>query len=269
MLQQFTTEKLKAICEEVVIISKKAGTFMKREALTFDSSKIEYKGSNDLVSYVDKESEKLLVEELRRLLPVASFITEEGTVKKAENDLVWIIDPLDGTTNFLHGLPLYTVSIALLYQNTLLIGVVYEPNLDECFYAWKEGGAYCNGKRMKVSGETLLSKALIATGFPYSLQNKREVYMQLFGRFAEQTQGMRRIGSAALDLAYVAHGRFEGYYEFNLKIWDIAAGILLVKEAGGKVSDYGGGSDYLFGKEIVAAGGVHEGMLAVMRELWH
>lgn len=265
---EFSKEELAEICERVTGLAKTTGAFIKHEAQNFDINKIEYKGTNDLVSYVDKESERRLVDGLKKILPEAAFITEEGTIAKQESDLQWVIDPLDGTTNFLHGLPIFSISIALLYKETILIGVVYEPNLNECFYAYKNGGAFCNGNSIKASSISELKKSLVVTGFPYSLLDKQKAFMKIFEQFAERTHGIRRLGSAAVDLAYVASGRLEGYYEFNLKIWDIAAGLLLVQEAGGKVSDFSGGNNYLYGKEVLAAGRAHGEMLEIISSNW-
>jgi myo-inositol-1(or 4)-monophosphatase len=160
------------------------------------------------------------------------------------------------------------VSIALMDKEEHLIGVVYEPNLKECFYAWKNGGAFCNGFKISVSKITKLEDSLIATGFPYSLLDKTDNYFKILRSLVEKTQGLRRLGSAAVDLCYVACGRFEGYFEFNLKIWDIAAGVLIVKEAGGMVSDYFGGNDYIYGKELLASGKIQKPMMEIIQQNW-
>lgn len=268
MAKIYSALELENVCRQVINVAKEAGTFIKNERKTFDSSKIEYKGAKDLVSYVDKQSEQIVVKGLRLILPEAGFITEEATVSRTDNELQWVIDPLDGTTNFLHSLPTYSVSIALMQNEQVILGVVYEPNLDECFYAWRNGGAFCNGIKINTSAISALDKSLVATGFPYSLLNKHDQYFSIMRKFVDTTHGLRRFGSAAVDLAYVACGRFEGYYEFNLKIWDIAAGTLIVKEAGGIVTDFSGGNDYLYGKELVASGGLHKEMLKVINEYW-
>jgi myo-inositol-1(or 4)-monophosphatase len=260
---------LENLCEKVRAIAIEAGNFIEKESRTFSLDKIEHKGARDLVSYVDKESEKLVVRGLQQLLPEAGFITEEGTIEKTENSLKWVIDPLDGTTNFLHKLPTYSVSIALMDKEEHLLGVVYEPNLKECFYAWKNGGAFCNGIKISVSKINKLDDSLIATGFPYSLLDKTDNYFKILRNFVEKTHGLRRLGSAAVDLCYVACGRFEGYFEFNLKIWDIAAGVLIVKEAGGYVSDYYGGNDYIYGKELLASGNVQKPMMEIIQQNWN
>jgi myo-inositol-1(or 4)-monophosphatase len=256
---------LAQICQDAIAIVKETGAFLKHEVEAFDKANIEYKGAaNNLVSYVDKEAEKQLVVKLTALVPEAGFITEEGTVTKHSDTLNWIIDPLDGTTNFIHGLRIFCVSVALVQGDQPLVGIVYEPNLDECFYAWHGGGAYCNGQPIKTSSAEALEHSLISTGFPYSLAGKVTTHLSVLQDFVLKSHGIRRLGAAAVDLAYVACGRVEGFYEYNLKSWDMAAGVLLVTEAGGKVTDFSGGSGFLFGGQLVAAAAnIH----APMREL--
>lgn len=263
------TIDLKDICLKVVELAKKNGHFLINEKKNFDKSHIEQKGASELVSYVDKETEKSLVKGLREIFPDAGFITEESTVKTEDKEYLWIIDPLDGTTNFLHALPAFSISIALVKGNEVIVGVVHEPNLDESFYAWKKGGAFCNGKPISVSPVSAIADSLIATGFPYSQLDKSNNHFRIIQTLQDSSHGIRRLGSAAIDLAYVACGRFEAYYEFNLKIWDIAAGVLIVKEAGGEVTDFSGGNDYLGGKEVLATGNIHKEMLTVINEFWN
>jgi myo-inositol-1(or 4)-monophosphatase len=208
---------------------------------------------HDLVSYVDKESEKRIIAELQKLLPESGFIAEEGTNDTRGERFNWVIDPLDGTTNFIQGVPVYCVSIGLLDGDELVVGVVYEVGRDECFYAWKNGGAYLNGEKITVSDRSDIHDALLATGFPYSDFSRIEEYIEFLRWAMKNARGVRRLGSAAADLAYVACGRFDAFWEYDLKPWDVAAGSLLVKEAGGMVSDYSGGDNYLFGREIVAS----------------
>jgi myo-inositol-1(or 4)-monophosphatase len=244
--------KLEQLCLEVTSLTKSVGKFILQERVHFDLSAIEKKGHNDLVSYVDKESERQLVNRLRELLPEAGFITEENTANNRGERYNWIIDPLDGTTNFLHGLPCYCISIALYENETPVLGVVHELNLDECFYAWKDGGAFLNGKPITVSGIERVADGLFATGFPYHNYDRMKPYMEVFDFLMRNSHGIRRLGSAAADLAYVAAGRFEAFYEYGLNPWDVAAGIVLVQEAGGKVTDFSGGNNATFGKEIIA-----------------
>lgn len=241
-----------ALCQEVIRIAKQTGHFIKQEAKSFNTSKIEYKGVNDMVSYVDKTAEKMIIAELIKLLPESGFIAEEGTGNKTAEDYNWIIDPLDGTTNFIHGIPAFAVSIALKYQNELVIGVIYEINQDECFYAWKDSKAYLNGEEIHVSDNANLSQSLIATGFPYFDFERQSAYIDLFNDVMQKCHGLRRIGAASVDLAYTACGRFEAYFEYNLKPWDIAAGLLIVQQAGGEYFDFDGGKDALGTCDVVA-----------------
>lgn len=226
---------------------------MEEERKSFDASMIENKGLHDLVSYVDKASEKQIIEELSKLLPESGFIAEEGTSDKQGERFNWVIDPLDGTTNYIQGIPVYAVSIGLLDGEELVSGVVYEVGRDECFYAWKDGGAYLNGEPIHVSERGDIHETLLATGFPYNDFSKMETYMQFLEWTMKNARGVRRLGSAATDMAYVACGRFDAFWEYDLKPWDVAAGTVIVKEAGGTVTDYKGGNDYLFGREIVAS----------------
>ena len=223
--------EFESLCYQVVAIPRQVGGFIRQESTNFRHQHIEYKGLNDLVSYVDKTAEEQLVAALKAILPEAGFITEEKTNQTVGEVYQWIIDPLDGTTNFIHGIPTYSVSIALQQENELVLGVGYEVCRDECFYAWKNGGAWLDGERIQVSQAPKLSHTLLATG-------------------------LRRIGSAAVDLAYVACGRFDGYFEYNLNVWDVAAGAVLVKEAGGEVFSFSGGSDFLEVRELVATNGL-------------
>lgn len=244
--------QLDNICSKARQVVALAVEFLRRERARFDNGKVEYKGFNDLVSYVDKGSEKLLVDGLMPLLPNAGFITEENTLTITDREWKWIIDPLDGTTNFVHGIPCFCVSVGLMYNEKMVLGIVHEVNLDECFYGWKGGGVYLNGLAIKVSVTKELKKSLIATGFPYTNYERMGPYMQVFDFCMRNTQGLRRLGSAAVDLAYVACGRFEGFYEYGLNAWDVAAGVFLVQEAGGTVGDFQGGDNCIFGKEIIA-----------------
>jgi myo-inositol-1(or 4)-monophosphatase len=231
---------LKKICDEVCKIAKQTGTYIKKEGLKFSLDKIEVKGKNDFVSHVDKTAEEQIVKGLEALIPSSGFIAEEGTSSKKGDIYNWIIDPLDGTTNFIHGLPCFSISIALMRDKELVIGVIYEINLEECFYAWENSKAYLNGKEISVSKAPTLADSLIATGFPYYDYSRMDAYLASLKHFMQNTHGLRRLGSAATDLAYVACGRFEGFYEYCLQPWDVAAGAFLVQQAGGKVTDFNG-----------------------------
>lgn len=255
------TLSYKNLCLQTCEIARTSGKIMAEERKNFDASKIENKGLHDLVSYVDKESEKRIIAELQKLLPESGFIAEEGTTDVRGERFNWVIDPLDGTTNFIQGVPIYCVSIGLLDGDELVVGVVYEVGRDECFYAWKEGGAYLNGDKICVSNRSDIHDALLATGFPYSDFSRIDEYVEFLKWAMKNARGVRRLGSAAADLAYVACGRFDAFWEYDLKPWDVAAGALIVKEAGGMVSDYSGGENYLFGREIVATNPLINGII--------
>ena len=254
---------------EVIKIARRTGDYIRHESRRFDLSKIEEKGKNNLVSYVDKEAEQMIVQTLRFTFKDAGFITEEGTESERSDEYNWVVDPLDGTTNFIHGLPVYSVSIALMKKDRPVLGVVYEVNRDECFYAREGGKAYCNRQEISVSPVTDLKNGLYITGLPYTDFIHVEKYFDVFKYFMQHTHGFRRLGSAAADLAYVACGRAEGFFEQGLHVWDVAAGVLIVKQAGGFVSDFKGGIDYLFGGELVAGCGVHPEMQQVIQKYWH
>lgn len=255
--------------KEVVELSNEVAEFIRKESSNFDKSRIEQKeGFNNLVSYVDKESEKKLVHALGSILPGSGFIGEEGANSKGTNDYVWIIDPLDGTTNFTHGLPPYAISIALAKSNNTVMGIVNEITKEECFHATAEGGAFCNDTPIKVSKASTLNSSLLATGFPYYQIDKMDAYLEIIRTFLDQSHGIRRLGSAATDLAYVACGRLEGFFEYNLNAWDVAAGAFIVQVAGGKVTDFKGGDNFVFGGELCAGCDVHPEMLAIIRKMW-
>jgi len=243
----------KSICDDIVEAVIETGKFIREESSGFDIGMTESKGLNDFVSYVDKGSERMLVEKLGIILPEAGFITEEGTSVKKGLKYCWVIDPLDGTTNFLHGLHPYSISVALMEDDEIVAGVVYEAGGNEIFTALKNRGAWLNGQPVHVSAAPSLSDSLIATGFPYSDFSRLENFMDSLTHFCKTTHGIRRLGSASIDLAYVACGRFEAFYEYGLHPWDVAAGILLVREAGGRVSDFSCNEENVSGDEIVAA----------------
>jgi myo-inositol-1(or 4)-monophosphatase len=244
------------ICKQVCSLAHETGIFIKSEAENFAIESIETKGLNNFVSYVDKTSEIKLVNGLRKILPEAGFIAEEGTGAKTESSYCWVIDPLDGTTNFIHGLPPYAISIGLMDGDEVVVGVIYEVSLNECFYAWKGSKAWLNGREIVVSKSHLVSDALIATGFPYTDYHLLKPFMQSLEYLFVHSHGVRRIGSAATDLAYVACGRFDAFYEYSLHPWDVAAGSLIIQQAGGKVTDFNAGNNYIFGSEIVASNSI-------------
>jgi myo-inositol-1(or 4)-monophosphatase len=223
--------------------------------------KIEYKGEADLVTVADRKSEALILERLRSRWPSHDVVGEEGASVETGSDYRWYIDPLDGTTNFAHGFPVFCVSMALEHKGRRIAGVVYDPTRPELFAAEEGSGAYLNEKRIQVSKTAKLAECLVATGFPSHKRHKNPNIF-FYHQITLRTHGVRRAGSAALDLASVAAGRFDGFWEFNLNPWDTAAGVLLVEEAGGKVSDFRGGEFQLASRETVASNGiVHQAML--------
>jgi len=242
---------LKLITEKVVSIAQEVGEFIRNERVNFNYNSVEIKGLNDLVSYVDKTSEKRIVEKLKELLGDVGFIVEENTISE-KKEYNWIVDPLDGTTNFVHGIPCYAISIALEFSGEVILGVVYEVSRNECFYAYKGGGSFLNGEQIKVSQQKNISESLIAAGFPIFNFEKLQPLLNCLEYLMRNTHGVRRMGAAAVDLCYVACGRVDAFFEYNLNAWDVAAGALIVKEAGGHVCDFSLSSNWLFGKEIIA-----------------
>jgi myo-inositol-1(or 4)-monophosphatase len=229
------------------------GEFQMAHLRGVEENSIEDKGINQLVSFVDIESEKMLVDYLKKLRPDAGFITEENTEpENVSASAFWIIDPLDGTTNYLHGLQVFSISVALMEQGEMTAGIVHCPALGETFTALKNMGAHLNGEPIAVSQTATLKQSLIATGFPYYEFQHTDAYLELLGKLMLDTQGLRRMGSAAIDLVYTACGRFDGFYEIGLNAWDVAAGALILEEAGGRVTDFSGGRDCFFGRNIVA-----------------
>lgn len=244
-------EELKVLLSGLIELAKKAGEYIREERKSFHASKAETKGLNDLVSHIDQESERILVNGLKLLLPGSGFLVEENTVSE-KGEYNWIVDPLDGTTNFVHGIPCYSVSIGLEHKGEIILGVVYEVNRAECFSASLSGGAFLNGKPIQVSEQKSLAESLIATGFPIFNFTHLDKYLLVLKELMQKTRGVRRIGSAASDLCYLACGRVDAFFEYNLNPWDVAAGGLIVKEAGGMVQDFQKGDKWLFGKQICA-----------------
>ncbi len=244
---------LSSITHQVISAVQDVGYFIQQESLKFAASDVEEKSLNSLVTYVDKTSEELLTQRLQKIIPTSGFITEEEVTQDEMKEFTWIIDPLDGTTNFIHRLPFYCISVALQIGGKTVLGVVYEMNHKEMYHAISGQGAFLNKKPIQVSKTKNLKDAIIATGFPYYDYSGLEAYLSTFEYFVKNTRGVRRFGSAAMDLAYVACGRFDGFFEYGLNVWDVAAGILLVHEAGGKLQDFTGGEQYLDGNRIIAS----------------
>lgn len=240
---------------EVCRLATEVGDYLRTERQNIDSLAIETKGVHDYVTQFDKESERRIVARLRELLPDSGFIAEEGTAtRRGDEEYLWIVDPLDGTTNFIHGFHTTCVSIGLSHKGEMVLGVVYELWAQECFSASKdEEGAFLNGSPIHVSKALAVNDSLIATGFPYTNFAKMPQYMRYLEWTMRHTHGVRRFGSAAADLVYVACGRCDAFFEYGLKPYDVAGGAYIVQKAGGQVSDFHGGDDWLFGATIIAS----------------
>ncbi|HEY6161377.1 MAG TPA: inositol monophosphatase family protein [Bacteroidia bacterium] len=247
-----THAQLDTLTEHSIATIKAIAAFISSEAGRIAQKDIEHKGVHDLVTFVDKTSEEKLVKGLSALLPEAGFIAEEGTIAKKGERYNWVIDPLDGTTNFIHGIPCYAISVALVDKDEVILGVVYEITRKECFHAHKFSPAFLNEKEIHVTGTQKLNDSLIATGFPYTNFDQLEEYLKVFRHLMLNTRGIRRIGSAATDLCYAACGRFDGFFEYGLKPWDVAAGSFIVKQAGGNCCDFKGKENFIEGREIIA-----------------
>ena len=235
--------------------ARRAGNVINRGARDLDLLTITSKGPKDFVSEVDREAERAIVETLLGSYPDHAILAEEGTAKgaNAEAENVWIIDPLDGTTNFLHGFPQYCVSIALAHRGQVAHGVVYDPVRNDLFTASRGRGAFLNDRRIRVSKRQHLRDCLVGTGFPFRDGSYLDTYMRMMKAMIEQTAGLRRPGAAALDLAYVAAGFYDGFWEVGLNPWDVAAGSLLIQEAGGLIGDLAGEGEFLHGGQVIAA----------------
>lgn len=241
------------LCNEVCLAAREAGKYIAEQRKTFSFGSVEFKGAHNLVSYVDKEAERMLVEIVSEIVPEAGFITEEGTATDQGQRMKWVIDPLDGTTNFVHGLPPYCVSIAMMDGPEVVVGVVYEVTLRETFYAWKGSAAYLDGEVITASDVRSMDHALIAVGFSHSALKGVPGFLDKVSWYQVNTDGIRRVGSAAADLVYVACGRFDAFCQVNLSPWDVAGGAFIAQRAGAVVTDNSGGDDFIFGREIVAA----------------
>ncbi len=231
--------------------ARRAGSIINRASNNLDVLRVERKGQSDFVSDVDRAAEQAIVEVLLEAYPNHAILAEEGGAT-GDSEFQWIIDPLDGTTNFLHGFPQYAISIALQHNGVLTQGVIFDPVHNDLFTATRGSGAFLNDRRIRVGKRIQLSDALIGTGFPYTDFTHLDSYLAMFKDLLQKTAGLRRPGAAALDLAYVACGRFDGFWELGLKPWDVAAGALLVQEAGGLVSDLGGNEGYLESGNLIA-----------------
>ncbi len=244
--------------------ARQGGVVLKRYASR--AKLIRFKGEINLVTVADRLSQRAIVRSLQKIFPGDSILCEEKCTKDHDSDRRWIIDPLDGTTNYAHNLPIYSISIALEIEDRIVLGLVYNPNLNETFWAVRSHGAFLNSKPIRVSRIRTLSRSLLATGFPYDIRVSRNNNIAHFGNFAVRAQAIRRGGSAALDLCYLACGRFDGFWELKLGPWDTAAGSLIAEEAGACVTDFRGRPFNIFKKEILATNRlIHRAMLKVLR----
>jgi myo-inositol-1(or 4)-monophosphatase len=234
--------------------ARSAGAIINRAALDLEVLKIGTKGPNDYVSEVDRAAEDIIIQTLLEAYPGHGILAEEsGRAHGAKNsEYVWIIDPLDGTTNFLHGFPVYAVSIALAHRGVVQQAVVYDPTRNDLYFASKGRGAFCNDRRLRVSKRTRISDSLIGTGFPFRKGDNFKRYVKMFEEVMQSCAGLRRPGAAALDLCYVAAGYYDGFFETGLNPWDLAAGSLIITEAGGLVGNFTGEADFLYQREVVA-----------------
>lgn len=243
--------------------AKSAGLLLKRNIGRRHT--IEFKGVIDVVTEMDIKAEDMIMKTIKARFPEHGILTEESFEQKSGSEYRWIIDPLDGTTNYSHGFPIFCVSIALEREGEIILGVVFNPMLNELFTAEKGKGAYLNSKKIRVSGISELTKSLLATGFPYDVRTSPDNNISHFANFAVRVQAIRRAGSAALDMCYVACGRFDGFWELKLKPWDTAAAMLIIKEAGGIVTDFKGSAFSLYSGETLASNGlVHDEMIEIL-----
>jgi myo-inositol-1(or 4)-monophosphatase len=259
---------LEELTKQVRVLAMETGKFLKKERTHFQREKVQEKNAHDYVSYVDKESERRIVARLQELLPEAGFIAEEGSGSLTTEEYCWVVDPLDGTTNFIHNNAPFCVSIALRNREEILLGVVYEVCRNECFWAWKGSAAYLNGEEIHVTNINNLDQSFIELGFPYDAERFRPIITRLIERLYGRVGGLRLMGSAAVELCYIAAGRFEARFEGLLGPWDIAAGSIILTQAGGKITDFSGGDSFYSGHEVLATNGqIHEQMLKIIAEI--
>lgn len=242
---------MQAFLNTAIKAARRGGDIAARQLKRVHELKVESKGVNDFVTSVDRMAEEKIIETICEYYPDHAFLAEESGTR-GDSDHVWVIDPLDGTTNFIHGLPIFGVSIALQIKGRSEVAVVYDPNRQEIFTAIRGRGAQVDGHKIRVSGRRGLDGALIGTGFPYRSKDKVAAYAWMLTRVLQETAGVRRPGAACIDLAWLAAGRYDGFWEFGLNVWDIAAGSLILREAGGMISELEGNGDYLESGNIVA-----------------
>lgn len=258
---QKTIDKLFKLARTAVLT---AGENILKKYYAHDFS-VRYKGDIDPVTTADTKTENFIINALRKKFPDIAFLCEESCPKDLRDDTFWILDPLDGTVNFVHRCPIFSTSLALYHEGEILLGFINDVMRNELFWAIKDRGAFLNKERIKVSETTELNRSLLVTGFPYYIKEKHERVIKNFKNLVLKAQGIRRLGSAALDMAWVAAGRFDGFWEEGLSPWDVAAGTVIVEEAGGKVSDFLGENNHLFGKMLVATNGhIHENVIKIL-----
>ncbi|HEY6950969.1 MAG TPA: inositol monophosphatase family protein [Bacteroidota bacterium] len=244
-----------------------AGRFLKMNVGKIRQIEHKQGEERNLVTEIDKKAEQIIIDKIRQRYPQHDFLAEESGSHKTVSDYKWIIDPLDGTTNFTHGLRIFSTSIALEYKGEIILGVIYDPSADELFAAERGNGAYLNNKRIHVSATKRLMESLIVTGFPYDIRTNPFNAVEHFSNVLMESQAVRRLGSAALDLSYVACGRFDGFWEVTLNPWDMAAGVLFVEEAGGKFTNFKGFPSDIYTPNVLATNGlIHEQMVEVLRK---
>jgi len=254
-IQNIKNMKLEKLCSDIKTLARTTGAYLKEEQTALRQKDIELKGTRNYVTYIDKEAELRLVAGLRKILPEAGFLTEEDTVAFEPKEYTWVIDPLDGTTNYVHGDSPYSVSIALMKDNAVILGVVFDPIADQMFNAFEKGKAFLNDTPLRVSTQATLLNGYIGFGIPYSLDAKGEKILN--NAMAQFRKCSFRIkGSAALEICYVAAGISDTYFHSGLSPWDVAAGAFILQCAGGRCTDFTGGDNYIFGKEMVASNGV-------------
>ncbi len=268
-MYSMTNDLLNGFLKTAVSASRLAGDIIIKNLGHLSTSDIQTKQAFDFVTKVDRWSEAVILQTIRDKFPSHTFLAEETLKQENTGNYRWIIDPLDGTTNYIHGYPMFSVSIALEYRKEIIVGVVFDPLRDDLFHAVRGAGAFLNNRPVRVSEIASLEHSLIATGFPFRAKEMIDLYLAAFREVFEMVSDIRRAGSAAIDLAYIAAGKFEGFFELKLSPWDIAAGSLLITEAGGVITDFGGGSDYLSTGNIVAGNrDVHREIAEKIREVF-
>jgi myo-inositol-1(or 4)-monophosphatase len=263
----FETRKEIPMIQLAIEAALEAGKFLKEGVGKLLEVERKFGQETNLVTQIDKQTEEIIINKIRAKYPDHDFLAEESGSHNKQSEYRWVIDPLDGTLNFTHGVPLFSVSIAVEVKGEIVAGVVYEPNLQELFTAEKGKGAFLNKKPVKVSRVDTLIESMMVTGFPYTIRDNPENAVQHFVNLLMKAQGIRRLGSAAVDLCYVACGRFEGFWEVSLSPWDMAAGVLMVQEAGGRFTDFHGKPSSIYTKQVLATNGlVHDKVVEILEE---